>query len=482
MKLLVRNLTISAAIAGLGFALGFSGHSANEGNELGGQKGSKSSSASEASASQDARRTSQRSEGSDEAFASVFGSSGLLNLLAKQNPESLLAALSVLEEPISKWTLDALYDLDREEALEVVQSSVTGDTYAELLNIWGMKDPLFFYDWMKANQLKLESGAYDSLEVNTLWKLSELDPYRAHEFSSNLNDKSDQETILIEAAFALSGTDPEAGFAWLEKLSQDESVSQRVLSESYLSIVGGYSKANPKEAAQLVAGLNPSELQEKLAQTVAASFAKEDMESAVAWLDSLDTDASRAAGWNGIFEDTLNTDQAALIDQILNRKDLFATSSTGNFELLMNLADYAPEQLGERFLEVFPEDQQQRAADVFVSSLIRDDIQKAADWADDRIHGAALNEAATRLAEHYMYGNQEPRESIGWAARIEDPEQRTNLLHGLIHHANAKHLETISEVLETVDLTEGERVDLDRQIATRLDYEFTPLVLPTGRN
>lgn len=463
MKTTLLFLSVSLAGFGFGYLLTSGDPASGDVQASGESQGILDPSSTDATA----RQARSGAPGLD-ALSKALGPGHPLELLSRLSPESLLAALGQLDDVIAEKAMDELYDIDRTLALEIAQSSIEGRMYERLMNVWGKKDPLFFYDWMKSNALKLSEGAYDSLEVNTLWKMTDLDPEKAHAFASNLRDRTDREIVLVETARALAQVDPERGFEWLAKLSEDETVSQRVLAEGYKRIVSEYSKAKPREAAALVGQLDSVSLQRDLAKSIAPHFVAKDLSATSAWLDSLESPDVRAAGWNGILIAADEKDRAKYIESVLARPEIFGSDSTSQYELILNLAAWGTDQVAERFNQFFPESHRVTAAESLVSEMMDSDVQTAVDWVQSDLQGPAYEGAAVLIAEKFMYAKSDPKEAFRWAGEVSDPALRISMYQNFVDGSASDDLDLILESLDSLKLSYSERIDLEQRIGERM--------------
>ncbi len=312
----------------------------------------------------------------------------LLTPGAKADPVRTLAMLEK-DASLSHFLYDpvfaALSKQDIQKAVGSLESVPAGEArvvaVTSLARTWAEDDPDAALLWTQSIENRLERRAALH-EV-----LSRLSPEEGQRFLRGNTEVSHFDGALELVARRSMRDDPDKALAWMDTLPKQQRNS--LLSLHFHEFI-----ANDPEQAKTLLMQNPSRSMTDGAHNLAARIAREDVESAKAWVDELPGGELRTKALSGLVSEMANHDARA------------AAAYLDEQGLLTSEAPYV--------------------AAVVIKHWLRDDRDSVVSWVEQQEDPEVHRHLQGRLLD--SWAKDDPEGAIAYAQKITDPDARQNAL------------------------------------------------------
>jgi hypothetical protein len=206
---------------------------------------------------------------------------------APDNPTSVAEGLPTAMSIANQIGLLAGLDSRRSEIADRLcvhgKEPLAAAILRRLMTTWAGSDPASALDWVFANEARLDRALAKSIVAQA----ASRDPRTAVEFLDHATPMM-RSALIEEVGLPLARQDPTRATKWIEQFQGEpgyESMAARVISES--------ARTDPSGAGRMLSAA-PNSVQDRAAGSVAASWARKDLNSAAEWVGGLSSSAARS--------------------------------------------------------------------------------------------------------------------------------------------------------------------------------------------
>lgn len=402
-----------------------------------------------------------------------------LSTLRALHPESFQRAHLKLQREILTEMVFDLSERDPQAAARLVENAdpeLRAALLFPLLDNWKTSDPAAALLWLQSHKTDLSESEYATSQRSVLKAYARQDPVFVYAQLNQLAEDELRNDLLFEIAGGWADKDPSGAVAWLATLS-DESISPEALTGAYVRVMESYVSVDPNAAAQAIQALDSKSLQMQLAPVAAAEIATTDLESALAWIQTLSNTDARGASIAAIASQTLQAQPEAAFEVLVSFPELYGDNGSSLSNALYSLAHREPNLLKKRFGEI-PASAQAEISAALAQVWLDDPAASQIDlqWLQNLPTGEARDGSARVLANYHSGDN--PSQAIRWAETLSQSAERLDLIGAVLNDSPSDQLPTLAGIVSTLKIPPDEKEKLETLLNKRLEETYSSLVLP----
>lgn len=342
----------------------------------------------------------------------------------------------------------------------------------EMLIIWGAHDPLAAYKWLEVKKYAKGEFGLDSQRLELIVSIASKYPDYAESRINLFTDINDQNRVYREIARAKVRMNPAESLDWLQSLaSKDTPLAS--LDVSYKAVMMDFMKSDLAKVADAVKALEPSEIKAQLVPEIVFNYAKNDIESGLAWIESLESNDLKTIAYDGMISAAAGDEPELVLDRILSDPDAV------NRHLLNAVFRYAGSMdssvVAHQFSRV-PKGLQAGVSATITQAMLDRDAHQAVKWIEGLSGGDSFDNAARTAADFFAYTDQDV--AFMWASQIQSIDKRRSALSNLVNQVPDYQLTNFTEKLDRTLFSDADFAAMQTIVDRRLQNQEMALVLP----
>lgn len=334
---------------------------------------------------------------------------------------------------------------------------------------WSTQDVQATHAWFLKMKDQLRPAILDAALPYIAAGYVKQDPQKALDILGTIKDPSYQNLTRNEIAKRWMEHQPDSALQWLEKITA-EGFHHDEVNKYYETMVRSYSSSHPAAAAQLIEEISDPKMRARLAAHTAFSFAAEDLEASLAWIQDLQHPLAKEAALQEVINSQESLAPHQLVRFFLEQDDQSPRSQAQLHRALGTLAAHDPD-LALQELSNLPQTKIADAAESLAYGLIGSDHSEALEeWVRTESSPEIRDGMMKAIALEAVETN--PTQSFESVTQIGDPTRQNETLKTIVTDASADRLLEIRGLLQPFQLTDLQFENLQNLLKDRIREEL----------